>query len=127
MRGAALLLLLCVVGAAGCGGGDVADGGLDAGLDASSDAGVDAPPWVPAPFTPTADTRAYCNGDDDAIEAQITTILGTLSARDKIAMLHGAAGGLTGGTWLVRGNDTVGVPGLHMLDGPRGVSEATHL
>lgn len=57
----------------------------DPTTSASSDAG---PPdayrdYVPEPFEPTAQTRAYCAGDDDAIEARITTLLAELTPREK--------------------------------------------
>lgn len=94
------------------------------------DAGTDAGPryWEPEPFTPTPETIAYCGERDDAeIEARITEILGRLSLDEKIVMLHGEGIRLTNGVWAVRGNEREGLPGLHMLDGPRGVSSFTGL
>lgn len=107
MRAVAWLSL--VVAIAGCGGGD--DGG-----------------HTPAPFTPTAATRAYCGDrDDDAIEARITTLLGQLELFEKVQMMQGTSLQLDDGVWLVRGSERLGLPGLRMLDGPRGVSSFTEL
>ncbi len=100
-----------------------------------SDAGHDAPPridaaisWTSPPFTPTADTIAYCVGHDDAaIEAHITELLSQLTLDQKIDLMHGASAGVVDGTWLVAGVPALGIPGLHMLDGPRGVSRFTNL
>lgn len=104
--------------------------------DAASavDAGQDAPRpdaaviWTAEPFTPTADTVAYCQGHDDAaIEARITELLSQLTLEQKLDLMHGASGGLVDGTWLVEGVPALGIPGLHMLDGPRGLSRFTGL
>lgn len=81
--------------------------------------------YVPEPFEPTAATRAYCRGDDDAIEARITGLLAALSVADKIALMHGAGTAVVDRSWLVEGNEAHGIPGLHMLDGPRGLSAFT--
>ncbi|MBX3268959.1 MAG: glycoside hydrolase family 3 C-terminal domain-containing protein [Sandaracinaceae bacterium] len=100
------------------------DGGPDAGTDAGPvDGGVDAGrTYVPEPFEPTDATRAYCPADDDAIEARITALLGRLSAEEKIALMHGAGTAVVDGSWRVDGNEAHGIPGLNMLDGPRGLS-----
>jgi len=109
--------------AAGCDGGG---GGEDAGLDAGPP-GVDAGPrdYTPEPFDPTDATRAYCQGDDDAIEARITELLGELTLAEKVELMHGVGIGLVDDTWAVAGNDAAGIPGLRMLDGPRGLSDMT--
>ncbi len=98
----------------------------DAGRDATrSDAAI---LWTSAPFTPTAATMAYCQGHDDgAIEARITELLSQLTLDQKITLMHGASGNLVDGTWLVAGVPSLGIPGLHMLDGPRGLSRFTGL
>src|SRR6185312_1048054 len=69
---------------------------------APTDAGRDAPPrvdaaitWTSPPFTPTADTIAYCVGHDDAaIEARITALLSQLTLDQKIGLMHGASAGI---------------------------------
>lgn len=103
------------------------DGGNDGGVDAPArpDAAIT---WTAAPFAPTPDTIAYCQGHDDAaIEAHITELLSQLTLDQKIALMHGASSGLVDGTWLVAGVPALGIPGLHMLDGPRGLSRFTNL
>lgn len=83
---------------------------------------------TPEPFAPTDATRGYCGArDDDAIEARITTLLGQLELFEKIQMMQGTSLQLDDGVWLVRGNQRLGIPGLRMLDGPRGVSSMTEL
>lgn len=82
--------------------------------------------YTPEPFTPTEATRAYCGDrDDDAIEARITTLLGQLELFEKIQMMQGTSLQLDDGVWLVKGSERLGIPGLRMLDGPRGVSRFT--
>jgi beta-glucosidase len=100
-------------------GDDATPPGADGGArDAGSDAGA---PHVPDPFTPTPATIAYCGAADDAaIEERITTLLGELTVADKVALMSGA--GMMEGSWRVLGNEALGLPGLRMLDGPRGVS-----
>jgi beta-glucosidase len=83
---------------------------------------------TPEPFEPTEATRAYCGArDDDAIEARITTLLGQLELFEKIQMMQGTSLQLDDGVWRVPGNERLGLPGLRMLDGPRGVSSMTEL
>ncbi len=113
----------CALLLAACDETTAPDGGIgDAG---ATDAGVDARVYVPEPFEPTAATRAYCQGDDDAIEARITELLGQLSLEEKVGMMHGAGTAVVERSWLVEGVEARGVPGLHMLDGPRGLSAFT--
>ncbi len=81
--------------------------------------------YVPEAFEPTEATRAYCQGDDDAIEARITELLAELTPQEKIALLHGSGPALVDRTWEASVNERLGIPGLHMLDGPRGLSRFT--
>ncbi|MCU0674696.1 MAG: glycoside hydrolase family 3 C-terminal domain-containing protein [Myxococcota bacterium] len=100
---------------------------LDASADAS-DASDAARDYVPEPFAPTEATRAYCprpTEEADAIEARITALLAQMTPREKIACLHGASLAMIEGTWRVAGVDRLGIPGLRMLDGPRGLSSMT--
>jgi len=71
---------------------------------------------------PTEATRAYCARDDEAIEARITELLGQLTLAEKVELMHGVGIGLVDDTWAVAGNEAYGIPGLRMLDGPRGLS-----
>lgn len=65
----------------------------------------------------------YCGSAASDVEARITGVLEQLSLEDKVRMMHGASLFAVDGVWLVEGQETLGVPGLHMLDGPRGVSK----
>ena len=100
--------------------------GCDHGAPSAPDAG--APRDAAAAFAPTAATRAYClHADDDAVEARITALLAALDLEDKTALMAGAGLSLVEGSWRVRGNEALRIPGLRMLDGPRGLSAATRL
>lgn len=67
----------------------------------------------------------YCGDDSAAIEARITDVLAALDVPAKVAMMHGVGLLPTAGAWSVAGNAEQGIPGLHMLDGPRGVSKVS--
>lgn len=100
---------------------------LDAAAGGPDAASMDAPrSYVPEPFAATAATRAYCGSRDaDAIEARITAMLATLTPGEKVALMHGASLLLVERSWRVAGNEAHGIPGLRMLDGPRGLSVFT--
>ena len=102
---------------------------LDAAVDAPHEASMDTPrSYVAEAFTPTAATRAYCGAADaDAIEARITALLSALTPAEKIALLSGHTLGLVEHSWAVPGNAAHGIPGFHMLDGPRGLSAFTQV
>lgn len=67
----------------------------------------------------------YCGADWFAVEEQITAWLEVLDVPSKVAMMHGVALLPTDGSWPVAGNVELGIPGFHMLDGPRGVSQVS--
>jgi beta-glucosidase len=103
---------LVVLALLGCDGpGTAFDAGADGGRQ-----------YEPEPFTPSAETIAYCPGDDAAIEARITALLAALTPNEKVALMHGAGLGPVDGVWLASENERLAIPGLHMLDGPRGLS-----
>jgi len=105
----------------GCGPSAPADAGpLDGGADAGR-------VYSPAAFTPTESTRAYCQADDDAVEARITGLLAELTQREKLSLMSGTAVAIIDHTWQVNGVDRLGIGGLHMLDGPRGLSSFSGL
>lgn len=110
------LLVILALTLCACDDGADSDAGVDAG---ASDAGE---PHVPMAFEPTDETRAYCQGDDDAIEARITDLLGQMTLADKADLMAGAAVAIIDNSWRVPGNEALGIPGLRMLDGPRGLS-----
>ncbi len=67
----------------------------------------------------------YCGDESAAVEDQITAWLAELDVASKVAMMHGVGLLPSGGSWGVAGNAAAGIPGLHMLDGPRGVSKVS--
>lgn len=100
----------------GCDGPSPAmDGGPDGGADGGR-------VYEPEPFEPTAATLAYCPRDGAAVEARITALLAELTPAEKIALLSGSASAVIDGVWEASVNTRLGIPGLHMLDGPRGLS-----
>jgi beta-glucosidase len=109
--------LLCALTAALAG----SCGGDDAARDDDAGTTADAGPSVsPDP--------GYC-GDRDgaAIEERITDRLARLTVEEKVALMHGAGFGPIEGVWRVEGHEELGIPGLRMLDGPRGVSRVSEL
>lgn len=78
---------------------------------------TDPPAWV-AGWCPEADL--------DAVDAEIDALLGELTLDEKVAWTAGRAV-LFGprGTWRAGGDEARGLPTFHMVDGPRGVHEAT--
>lgn len=116
------LVSLCLAALAGCD-----DPAPPVALDAGFDAGLDAAArYAPAPFAPTAATRAYCrDADDDAVEARVTDLLRALSVDEKVALMAGAGVVVRDRSWRVPGHEGLRVPGLRMLDGPRGLSSVT--
>jgi beta-glucosidase len=123
-----LWLSICVSFACGDDDAPRDSGPHDASDAAPADASDAARDYVPEPFVPTEATRAYCprpTEEADAIEARITELLAQMTPREKIACLHGASLAMVEGTWRVAGVERLGIPGLRMLDGPRGLSSMT--
>ena len=84
-------------------------GGVDAGQAASPD-------------------PDYCGAEDAAaVETRIADLLTELTVEQKIALMHGAGLAPIDGVWLVEGIEELGIPGLRMLDGPRGLSTVSGL
>jgi len=121
-------LASCIV--LGCGGDDaraVGDGSTSGGDSTTS--ATDPPTTTGADETGSDESTTGAEPppsvvlcDDDDIEARIDEVLTTLSINEKAELLYGANLLPVDGTWLVEGNEAAGIPGFHMLDGPRGVS-----
>lgn len=67
----------------------------------------------------------YCGEDWAEVEARIDDMLAELDAPSKVLLMYGSGLLPSDGTWAVAGNRALGIPGLHMLDGPRGVSRVS--
>ncbi|MBI5479044.1 MAG: glycoside hydrolase family 3 C-terminal domain-containing protein [Deltaproteobacteria bacterium] len=72
------------------------------------------------PPTPTPAVQAYCGDDAVAVERRIDGLLKQLTLEEKTGLTRG--GFLDGGLWLAPGLAARGIPPLHLIDGPRGVS-----
>jgi beta-glucosidase len=94
---------------------DVAADGADLAECALTAAGAAADGAVEAEYPDTG----FCGDTGDAVDARIEALLGRMSLAEKIAQMHGS--GFSAG-WRTAGVPALGIPGLGMLDGPRGVS-----
>jgi beta-glucosidase len=50
-----------------------------------------------------------------------------MSVSQKVALMHGNGVIAIDGVWLVKGHAELGIPGMHMLDGPRGLSSVSQV
>ena len=64
---------------------------------------------------------AYCPIDSIEVEERIDALLDTLTLGEKASLMHGALIVPIDGTWQSTSLPDKGVPGFHMLDGPKGV------
>ncbi len=64
----------------------------------------------------------YCRIPAAEVEARIDDLLPRMTLEEKVAMMAGTSG--ADGMWPTSRNDRLGIPGLIMVDGPRGVSAA---
>jgi beta-glucosidase len=61
-----------------------------------------------------------------AIEARVADLLARMTLSEKVEQMHGTMlSQAPDGTWHTADNDRLGIPGFHMVDGPRGVSKST--
>lgn len=74
------------------------------------------------PPTTSSDLEGYCGEDWASVERRIDDLLNQLTLEQKVDLMAGEAILPVTGTWDVNGVPDLGIPGLHMLDGPRGVS-----
>ena len=85
----------------------------------------------PDTATPVADEdrdalRAWCPADADEVAAQVEETLAAMSLEEQAAQLAGdQLAPNERGTWDTPDDTTHGVPGFHMVDGPRGAQDAT--
>jgi beta-glucosidase len=67
---------------------------------------------------------SFCGDTGAAVDARIDDLLAEMTVAEKLSQMHGA-GTVAGGVWQMASVPRVHVPGLAMVDGPRGVSAAT--
>jgi beta-glucosidase len=124
----------CAVGLAGCevdpgsgwppGTDDAAAGAHDVATDDA--AGEAEPRWlaVPAPDTSEAERlAAYCPRDWREVEQRVTEALAALTLEEKTAQMAGVRAFPTNGVYPTPAVPRLGIPGLRMMDGPRGVTK----
>ena len=70
---------------------------------------------------PVDQLAAYCSIDSDAVEARIDALVPTLTLEEKASLMHGASLITVDGTWQSISIEDKGIPGFHMLDGPKGI------
>lgn len=95
---------------------DVAASGADLAQCAFAVAGARVDGALEAEYRDTG----FCGDSGDAVEARIDALIARMSLAEKIAQMHGST--FAGSAWRTPGVAALGVPGLGMLDGPRGVS-----
>jgi beta-glucosidase len=71
--------------------------------------------------------EAYCPIDSAEVEARIDELLQTLTLEEKASLMHGVFVLPVDGTWQSTSIPEKGVPGFHMLDGPKGVGGSSSL
>jgi beta-glucosidase len=64
--------------------------------------------------------RGFCGDAAEAVERRIDELLARLTLAEKLEQMHGSR--FADNAWRTPGNERLGIPGLGMIDGPRGVS-----
>ena len=98
-----LLVAGLACGLCGCGGGD---------------GGSTAPPVG-------NEVVGFCGDRGDDVEREIDALLPQMTLAEKIDQMHGSGGTTVDGLWPTPDNERLHIPGWRMVDGPRGVSNAT--
>lgn len=70
---------------------------------------------------------AYCPIDAAEVEARIDALLDALTLEEKASLMHGVQIIPVDGTWQSTSIPKNGIPGFHMLDGPKGVGVSSLL
>ena len=69
----------------------------------------------------------YCLTGSADVEERIDALLDALTLEEKASLMHGVAIVPIDGTWQSTSIPAKGIPGFHMLDGPKGVGGASTL
>src|SRR5437879_4272447 len=76
--------------------------------------------------TQRAAPEAFCRVPAAEVEARIDALLAQMTPEEKVEQMHGRGDvGAINGLWYTPDNARLGIPGFRMVDGPRGVSQAT--
>jgi len=120
---AALFVPTLMLVSAGCPAETTVAAATDA-PDAAGDADVasaDVAPDTQAGPDP-ARFEGYCGADWEAVEARIDGLLEQMTLEQKLSQMAGSTPLPLDGVWETASIEELGIPGLRMLDGPRGVS-----
>jgi beta-glucosidase len=71
------------------------------------------------------DAPEVAPGLDPEVERRIDRLLPQMTLEEKVRQMHGAGLVVRDGMWFTHGIERLGIPGYQMVDGPRGVHEAT--
>ncbi|MCB9727093.1 MAG: glycoside hydrolase family 3 C-terminal domain-containing protein [Deltaproteobacteria bacterium] len=113
--------LMCACSSGGGGGG--ADDLVEADADAAGDAAPDAADAEVGPTAEELRLHAWCGADWQAVEARIDALMAQMSLEQKVDQMAGVGSPGARNGWATPAISELGVPGLVMLDGPRGVSK----
>jgi beta-glucosidase len=80
------------------------------------------PDATPPPGPPPPGLEALCGPRAAEVEARLDALLPTLTLEQKVALMHGSTLLAADGIWPLPGLPEADVPGLRMVDGPRGVN-----
>ncbi len=69
--------------------------------------------------------RRYCGDDFAAVERRVRRIVSGLTLEEKVGLMHGSSLVSDQGAYRTFSDPERGIPGLRMVDGPRGVSAGT--
>lgn len=73
------------------------------------------------PARPDCDSVGSCGCREEAVEALVSDILAEMTLAEKLDQMHGIGFLPVDGLWHTAENARLGIPGLRMVDGPRGV------
>ncbi len=77
---------------------------------------------TPTPSPPGAEFAWWCPADAVDVEARVDALLAEMTLEEKILQMSGEDTVSDAGFWPTPGVERLGLPGFHMVDGPRGVS-----
>ena len=99
-------------------------GGFGLTLGCSDDDGADETGTTGEP-EPSAEARWCAHADIDEVEARVDALLAATSPEEKARLMAGNVLNPSDGVYRTPGLPEFGLPGLAMIDGPRGVSDST--
>jgi beta-glucosidase len=65
----------------------------------------------------------FCGDSHQAVDGQVEALLAQMTLQEKVEQMHGSPGVTI--PWPTPDNERLGIPGLHMVDGARGLSAGT--